>query len=260
MHAHGHALVEDSPVYLREIALVRSLRFSVHWCANRRSTAPENDPSEIFASDFRAITHLGNWMRESPLRMRSVAASTLILGAGTRATKDETRLFANPYTLPSSVAQAADLKGPHGLLLGLTEQFRRYGLDRLNEEVRSRLSCVPPTATEVKELLRNHTKKNEQETIQQLMPKESESAWSICRLRVTRPIAQAALDELRENRAAQANFARILAATRFKYASREGLVPAKCPDVRGNADNYLHLLECYKLQRLESRWPKVLNL
>ena len=92
-------------------------------------------------------------------------------------------------------------------------------------------------------MLHNRLEQDEQDTMQQLMFNKSESAWIIRRLKITRPIIRAVFDELRENRASQVNFARIIAATRFKYATKEGLVPTKCPNNCGNPDNYLHLLE-----------------
>ena len=92
---------------------------------------------------------------------------------------------------------------------------------------------------------------DEKGTLHQLMLNESESAWILCRLKVTRPIVRAVLDELREARAAQINFASILADAGFKNASRGGLVPAECPNVCGNAFNYLHLPKCHTLEHLE---------
>ena len=88
-------------------------------------------------------------------------------------------------------------------------------------------------------------------TLHQLMLNESQFAWILRRLKVTRPIVRAVLDELREARAAQINLASILADTGFKNASRGGLVPAKCPNVCGNAVNYLHLPKCHTLEHLE---------
>ena len=151
------------------------------------------------------------------------------IGSGSLDTaQHKARLSVNPYTPPTSIEKATDLKGPHRLILGFTEQFRRYGLACLDNEQRIRIPRLPLTRTEVGDMLRTRMEQDEQETFQQLMQHKSEPAWIICRLKITRSIVRAVLDELRENRAAHANFVSILAATRFKYASKTGLVPARC--------------------------------
>ena len=190
-------------------------------------------------------------MKGSPLYMKSIAASDLIQMLEIWTAKNTKRLYINPYEPPSQIEKADDLQGPDRMLLGFTEQIRRYGIACLTEEQRIRIPRVPLTNTEVRDLLHERMEQDEKDALRQLMYNKSESAWIMCRLQINRPIITAVLAELRENRSAQVNFVSILAATRFKYASNTGLVPAKYPNTCGNEDNYLHLLSCYNLQHLE---------
>ena len=194
---------------------------------------------------------MDKWMQGSPLQMQSEAASDFIMMLEEWTQQHKEKLYIFPYGLPSSAETAQDLTGIHKLLLGFTEQFRRYGIESLQADQKIRIPRLPLTHEEVKNLIHERMKQDEQETLQQLMLNQSESAWIIRRLEINRPIVRAVLDELRANRAAQVNFARIISATRFKYATGDGLVPTKCPQNCGNADNYLHLLECYKLAQYE---------
>ena len=114
----------------------------------------------------------------------------------------------------------------------------------------ARFPRAPRTPLGHKGLLLAQMEEDGKGTLHQLMLNESQFAWILRRLKVTRPIVRAVLDELREARAAQINFASILADAGFKNASRGGLVPAKRPNARGNAFNYLHLPKRHTLEHL----------
>ena len=77
---------------------------------------------------------------------------------------------------------------------------------------------------------------------------DSESASIISYLNLTREAINEALTQLRDERHHQVTLLSILAATRFRIPTKEGLVATVCPRPQcGKKDSFWHLIACYKL-------------
>ena len=101
-------------------------------------------------------------------------------------------------------------------------------------------------------------------SIRQLAELGSESGKIITRLQLTREIVYMAMSVLRNERAAQVTLMSILGATRFKTFFHGVLVPTRCPRLLrhracGLEDSYVHLLQCYRIQRLERKGAEPLD-
>ena len=70
-----------------------------------------------------------------------------------------------------------------------------------------------------------------------------------------------AMDRLKDHRTQQVTLLSILAATRFRIITKEGLVPTMCPRPRcGKKDSFWHMIECYRLVSSVECGPYVVPL
>ena len=83
---------------------------------------------------------------------------------------------------------------------------------------------------------------------QHLMSADSASAELIVRLQLTRQIVKEAYLKLQNDRDAQLTLARVIGATRFKYAHGGHLLSVICPNCQRETDSYTHMLQCFFIQ------------
>ena len=107
-------------------------------------------------------------------------------------------------------------------------------------------------------MLKSCFRRDERRVLDLLGDLDSESASIIAFLDLTREAIGEAMDRLKTQRMQQVTLLTILAATRFRTLTKEGLVPTQCPRPGcGKKDSFWHLLECYGLQTSVENGPHV---
>ena len=247
---HGVALVEV-PQYLQEAAVLQSIRIVHDWYRQ----APEVQRTSIrevivLAGNEETVGALSKWVNTGQLTLESVAASAL--AEDLQGTQEwlHIPLQIVPYQPPLD-RPAQELPWVHRKILMQMEEFRLY-LATNDERTDERLvPRIPLSKAEIREVLFAQLEQDELTMFRHLMSVDSASAEVIVRLQLTRQILKEVCLKLQNDRDAQITLARVIGATRFKYAHGGHLLAVRCPKCRKDPDNYMHMLKCYALQEAE---------
>ena len=140
----------------------------------------------------------------------------------------------------------------------LADHYRRFVLPAAWPVWQTSPPCLPYTHEELKGVLKSCFRRDEKRVLDILGNLDSESASIIAFLDLTREAVSEAMDKLKNQRTQQVTLLTILAATRFRILTKEGLVPTQCPRPGcGKRDSFWHLLECYGLQTSVEDGPHV---
>ena len=248
---HGVALV-DVPQYLQEAAVLQSLRITHDWYRQAQESIRSSIREVIIlAGNKETLGALRRWTRTGQLTLETVAASALAEDLQRTQEWLHVPLQMVPYQPPLD-REAQEMPWVHKKLLTQMEEFRLYLATDENETDVGLVPRVPLTKTEIRQVLYTQLEQDELIMFQHLMGVDSTSAEVIVRLRLTRQRMKEVCLKLQNDRDAQITLARVIGATRFKYAHGGHLLAVKCPKCRREPDNYTHMLQCYAMQDEEA--------
>ena len=149
-------------------------------------------------------------------------------------------------------------------VLRITEEFRKYASPRLGGVRITSRPLIPPTKTDVKELLDTEQPYDEHMAPRRLGELGSAQADILLRREFTREVVTTVLSRLRARRSGQVSIFSIFRGTRFKYLYRGALLQTWCPNTYrrrecGSADASNSLLTCCSLRERLAKGPEAID-
>ena len=242
----GRSILDTIPESARDSVILHATQSLKSWL----ETTDQNTIQDIDmrAGDPSTVYAIRHWYELGSCSLESSVAPDLLDTILEASKWLKVRLSLRPHQVPETFDEEEQMDIPTKLGMVLAEHLRTFVLPAKGSDWYDRLPRIPCTKTEIKNLLDQQQKADEQQTLYQLSALGSESATIIKELELSRELIAEVMNTLRDEREAQVNLFTILSATRFRTFCDKQKLPTQCPRPGCNQrDDFHHLIRCYQL-------------